>query len=327
MKNLEKRNKVRGAILGTAIGDALGMPIEGLKPAVIKKYYGEIKSYCSPNKKCYSLHNLKRGQWTDDTQLMLAIGESIIERGHIDYVDIISRHANISDHRGWGKATTNSIQRYMSGYSWNNSGEVDAAGNGPPMKIAPIGVLYGLEKIDDFEMLSIVINISRMTHKDARATVAAILQTELIGAAIRFGIGGLKLKLEQLYTRANSLERVFYGLNYNRKMLSTKIYKSINLARSGVIDSIIREEIGTGAFVNQSYAFICAMLYKYLDDPINCIEKTINQGGDCDTTGAMVGAVVGAIHGYKAFPYRWKRSLEDKQRLITLADGLWRLDV
>jgi len=327
MKDFVKiaQDRIRGAILGTAIGDALGMPAEGLKPESIQKYYGKIKGFRSPNPKRRRIHDLKRGQWTDDTQLMLAIGESIIECGGINYENIMQRHVEaFSERRGWGKATTNSVQRYISGAQWNDSGMIDAAGNGPPMKIAPIGVLYGMDIIDHFELVTVVVNISRMTHRDARATVSAILQAKLVSSGIKYGLGGVKNLLEHLHADSILLENALSGLEIAKEPLSSKIYDALALARMGASDEKIREEIGAGPFVNQSYAFMCALMYKYIDDPETCLEEIINQGGDCDTTGAMAGSIIGAACGYSIFPYRWKRCLEDKKRLITLADKLWK---
>lgn len=169
------KNKVRGAIVGVAIGDALGMPAESLKPNTIKKYYGKITTYRTPVKKHF--HNLKRGQWTDDTQLTLAIGESIIKMNGIDFEDIAKAHVDAfnESRRGWGKTTQQGCQRLIMGDNWWESGGSVGAGNGPPMKIAPVGVLYGLDIINKTEMVASCVNISKMTHGDSRAAVAAVV--------------------------------------------------------------------------------------------------------------------------------------------------------
>ena len=83
MVDAKMRSKVRGAVVGTAIGDALGMPVEGLNPATIVSKFGHLRSLVAPRPGTWAhrTHQLRRGQWTDDTQLMLAIGESIVAKG------------------------------------------------------------------------------------------------------------------------------------------------------------------------------------------------------------------------------------------------------
>lgn len=322
------RDNIRGAILGTAIGDALGMPIEGLKPINIYKYYGKITGFRSPNPKCKRIHDLKRGQWTDDTQLMLAIGESIVENGCICYEDIMEKHTEFfEERRGWGQATRNSVLRYLNGARWEECGEPDAAGNGPPMKIAPIGVLYGassnkywLASNDKFWLNSVISNVSMMTHKDVRAAIAANIQARFIATGLRQGPLGLLNNMIGIVKESKALE---FALGKNQESLCDKIIEAISLTH--LSDSEIREKIGIGAFVNQSYAFMCAMLYKYIYNLEDCIINTINQGGDSDTTGAMIGSILGACYGYSSFPRRWRDGIESRERLLNLADNLWRI--
>ena len=184
---MDTKNKVRGAIIGVAVGDALGMPVEALLPCTIKQNFGWISKYHRASKKSKYFRKLKCGQWTDDTQLTLAIGESIVDHKGVNYKDIASRHGKIFSNgkRGWGKATKAATQKILDGYEWWASGEKYAAGNGPPMKIAPVGILYGLDAISKVDLISICANISYMTHKDKRAVIGAITQAYMVGYAIK----------------------------------------------------------------------------------------------------------------------------------------------
>jgi ADP-ribosylglycohydrolase len=312
------KDKVRGAVVGVAIGDALGMPVESLKPETIKKYFKWLKTYRTPKRKTGNYHKLKRGQWTDDTQLTLIIGESIVDNKCIDYQDIADRHVEtfLNGRRGWGKATKNGIQRILSGANWWDAGDPDAAGNGPPMKITPIGILYGLDIINKIEMITVCTNISKMTHGDSRAIVGAILQSMLIRDALKQGVGGLKHRLELISESSMYLENnVGTGGRLCEKM-------SDIIGVSEMSDDIIRRIFGAGPFINESLPFTYAMVYKYIDDPEKCLEHIINQGGDADTTGAMAGTLLGAAHGYSKFPSKWRKGLEDRVRLVKLADNL-----
>lgn len=322
------RSRVRGAIVGTAIGDALGMPLEGLPPDTIKRVYGRVSHFVAPKSGTWAskAHRLKRGQWTDDTQLMLAIGESIVgKQGSLDFNDIAQRHIRTmkEDPRGWGGTTISGFTKIRAGVPWWQSAKPDGAGNGTPMKIAPIGVLLGLGRLSDFEAVTAVVNISRMSHGDPRPAIAGILQVRMIADAIRDGWYGLRQRsLYTLEDEAKGLESTFgtdspsvSGMIRQARLSAACRWGSDALKRMAV-------SVGTGCFVVYSFPFVCGAIRVMGDDPRRCLEEIVNLGGDADTTGAMAGAVLGAAHGMSAFPYSWRKPLEGYKRLVRLADGL-----
>ena len=319
------KDKIRGALLGTAIGDALGMPAEGKSPDTIQKLYGYIKKYENPkSENGQPFHkNLSSGMWTDDTQLMMAIGQSLVNKKTIDYDDIANNHKiAFNNRRGWGKATIYSVQRMSDGISWWNSCQEDAAGNGPVMKIAPIGVLFGLDYITKFEMINVVMNISRMTHGDSRATIGAIAQCHLISSAMKHGQTGLMIEMWHLHNIIKDLERSF---GYSGLQFGTVFERAIVLADNDASDSEIRDEIGAGPFTLESFPFTCALLYKHMDNLEECMEYVVNQGGDADTTGAIAGTLLGATYGYSKFPFRWRMGLEGRKGLLLMADKIYNI--
>jgi ADP-ribosylglycohydrolase len=321
------KDRIRGAIVGVAIGDALGMPVESLSPKTIKQYFKWINSYRTPNPRTRTWHKLKRGQWTDDTQLTLAIGDSIVRKKGIDFNDIAAAHVEAFSRgrRGWGKATINGCQKILSGANWWDAGDPKAAGNGPPMKIAPIGVLYGLGVINKPEMINACVNISKMTHGDPRAITAAILQAHLTGKAIRcIGPVHFQHELKEIRHLCDHIEGTEHmDTKTFENSLTLQLYRMVDCADSK--DSLIRDILGTRAFVNESVPFTYAMIIKYCDDLKKCMEHIVNQGGDADTTGAMAGSLLGGLYGYSKFPDQWRWRLEDRARLVKLADDLYQL--
>lgn len=326
MINTKTRSRARGAIVGTAIGDALGMPVEGLKPATIVNQFGTLRSLVAPKEGTWArqTHNLRRGQWTDDTQLMLAIGESIVAKGSLDFNDIAARHVLcLNDPRGWGRSTLTGIGRIKAGVNWWNSAAPDGAGNGTPMKIAPFGILLALKKITKFEAATAIINISRMTHGDVRPAIAGIIQAEAVAKAMLHGTAGLHSAILSSPASAEVLE---WSLDDPRdafhKSLSGALRTAVEMVQDGSELCKIREVVGAQSFVVESFPFTLAAVLKYRSDPEACLVELAAQGGDADTTCAMAGALVGAAHGLSAFPKRWRRPLEGYQRLLTVADGL-----
>lgn len=330
--NSKIRSRVRGAVVGTAIGDALGMPAEGMKPSSIFRLYGHIRRFVDPMRESWAskAHTLKRGQWTDDTQLMLAIGESLVAKRRIDFADIARRHivAMQEDPRGWGGSTISGFTRIKSGVAWWNSGKHDGAGNGTPMKIAPLGVLFGLGTVSRFEVVSAVMNISRMSHGDPRPAVAGMLQAGMIAEGIRRGPAALHyLGLGDLRREAGALESVFGAKEPSVQSMLLNAQRALSCRTGLAAVRAVAEVVGAGCFVVRSFPFVCGALCAMGNDPEECLIEIVNQGGDADTTGAMAGAVLGAAHGLSAFPRRWRSSLEGYDRLIRLADGLCDLEI
>jgi len=328
--NVKVRSRVRGAIVGTAIGDSLGMPIEGWSSEKIAETFGTVKSLVNPKPGSFAqqTHKLRRGQWTDDTQLMLAVGESFVSKKSLDYDDIAKRHALcMNDPRGWGKSTLVGVGRIKSGVSWWNSAAIDGAGNGTPMKIAPIGVLLALKRLSVFEARTAIINISRMTHGDLRPAIAGIIQANAVSQAITCGVNGLcgsilssPFLAEMLENSLDEPHDIFYA------SLSRALTKAINMVQSGDSLSNIRKEIGAQSFVVESFPLTFAAVLKLCNNPEECLIDLANQGGDADTTCAMAGALIGAAYGLSAFPKRWREPLEGYSRLISMADGLYGLE-
>jgi ADP-ribosyl-[dinitrogen reductase] hydrolase len=326
MVNTKIRSKARGAIVGTAVGDAFGMPVEGLKPDTIAAKFGYLRSMVDPKAGTWAhrVHKLNRGQWTDDTQLMLAIGESIVAKGCLDFQDIAARHVLcLNDPRGWGKSTLTGIGRIKAGVAWWNAGAKDGAGNGPPMKIAPLGVLLALGKIGKFEARTAAINIARMTHGDPRPAIAGIIQMDAISEAMKYGSEGLYSAILSSHGTAESLEwSLDDRQDASHESLAIGLKTAVGMAESGKTLSEIREAVGAQSYVVESFPFTLAAVLKHRDDPEKCLIELAAQGGDADTTCAMAGALLGAAHGLSAFPERWRRPLEGYARLISLADGL-----
>lgn len=314
------KSRIKGAIIGTAIGDAFGMPVEGLSPDTIKKNYGKIRGFVKPKTGVQKIHKLDRGQWTDDTQLMIAIIESIINKGYLDYNDIAYRHViEKKSKRGWGGSTISGISEIESGINWWNSGKENGAGNGTPMKIAPIGILLGLGFISKFEAHTIIINISRMTHGDQRPAIAGILQAEAIASAINGGPQALFISIAQSAQYAKTLESVF---GESDKNLSTSLEIGLDIVKMENSISVLRSYLGARSYVIESFPFMfCSMLLKY-KNPIENLIEIVNQGGDSDTTGAMAGALIGAAYGINIFPSRFKRKLESRKYLYMLSDKI-----
>ncbi len=178
MKHVEKlRNKYTGCILGAAIGDALGKQNEGLERKDILEN-GYITDYGIAPEGCPG-EKLKAGQYTDDTEQMLVLSESLIECNGLNVSDFSKRICE------WGADVMNdpirksllgpssatSITRLNSGMSWEYSGS-DIPSCGSAMRVAPIGLFY--EDMADVEFKAAMSSVPTHNSKGAIAGAVAV---------------------------------------------------------------------------------------------------------------------------------------------------------
>ena len=140
-----KMNIIRDSVYGFAVGDALGVPVEF-------KSRNELKKFPVIGMSGYGTHQMPKGCWSDDTSMILATMDSIIEKNNIDYEDIMFKFCEWYRYGKYtangvffdiGIATSQSLNKYIAGISPIYCGQSDerSNGNGSLMRILPI-VLY-----------------------------------------------------------------------------------------------------------------------------------------------------------------------------------------
>jgi ADP-ribosylglycohydrolase len=336
-------------LIGCAIGDTLGMAVEGWTREQIKKYVpdgkitcpidpilvydetGKLKEQDEFGKIKYYTKDLKKGEFTDDTILTLAIAETLsrsngfnlwdIAKGHLDTYESL-RMPDGKIKGGFGKTTQDAFENLRNGVSPLESGVIGGPGNAPAMKMHPLGLYaYNLRILP--EAINFAEAIGKMTHLDPRSVVSGQVQT----AAVYYLLDGI--------SRQEFLDTICETCKNNEKPLNDKYtwHNSGNLTSrlewiKNNKDADIEEAyktIGVSSAVYQSYPFALFMFQKFWDNPIRGLLETINFGGDCDTIGAIYGALVGAKHGM-IFPEEWINTLVEKDRIIELGKSLYKLE-
>jgi ADP-ribosyl-[dinitrogen reductase] hydrolase len=165
-------DRIVGLLLGTAVGDALGLPAEGLRPAMIRRlrWSGHWRHRFLPG----------RGMWSDDTEHTIMLAQALLaSQGKLPRFT----RAFASELRWWllglpagtGFATARAILRLWLGYPPQKSG-VFSAGNGPCMRTALIGACFPENPLT---RRSFTEAQTRLTHSDPKAFIAALAVTEL----------------------------------------------------------------------------------------------------------------------------------------------------
>jgi len=285
---------LQGVILGTAVGDSLGLPRENLSPTRAARLFGG-----SPLRQRWLLG---WGMVSDDTEHTLFVAQSLL--AHPDDPDRFARSLGWRL-RGWlltvppgiGFATLRACLKLWLGFSPKRSG-VWSAGNGPAMRAALLGVMLG----DDRDKLRAFVRSStRLTHTDPLAECGAYL----IALAAHYGATGgdrdaFLAEADKVFSEDPEWSRIGAALREHRKKGGSLPDLSSLLGLSRGVTGYICNTVAVCL-----YAWLC-----HGHDVRRCVEEVILLGGDADTTGAIAGALAGATCGASAIPSEWLRLAE-----------------
>ncbi|MCP5551014.1 MAG: ADP-ribosylglycohydrolase family protein [Akkermansiaceae bacterium] len=288
------QDRIAGVLLGTAIGDALGLPAEGLNPVAIRKR-GWAGNW---HHRFFGKH----GMWSDDTEHAIMLGQSLLVSGG-DSCRFAKALA--SELRWWliglpagvGLATARAILRLWMGFPPHRSG-VFSAGNGPCMRTAVIGACF---PDDEAKRRAFVEAHTLMTHTDPKALIAARAITEL--AALFVGLiepPPPQLVLDRLAEAAGGNEewrgitRTMETAWKSRRSLGTYL-------RSMGIDA----NKGVGGY---AWHTVPAAIYSGIVNEWRfreTVSSVLDAGGDTDSVAAIAGALCGAARGTATLPEEW----------------------
>jgi ADP-ribosyl-[dinitrogen reductase] hydrolase len=320
------KEKIVGMFVGAFIGDTLGKPVETWRPDRIKEIYGRLTTIESP-----AHHKWFKGEpagtWSDDTQLTVAVAEGMIAAGGLDmdaqkevHVKALRESTN-----GWGGSTRESVRRMANGKHWSQSGQGGSdvgrgtgAGNGVPMKIAPVGAWVALSANPSEvygEAVRFAVDLSRMTHQTSVSASAALAQMTAIEACLR--------NTPDTFSPDRFIDAVvgasFIGSTIIPETGPDNITERFKLlGNHGQFDTDrIVAELKGGCYAYESVPFTFMFLVKNYQT-VEALYDVINAGGDTDSNGSMLGANLGALHGPGVFPQHLHDALDPAQKTIVL---------
>ena len=330
------QDQIRGMFLGIAIGDALGMPVEGFSTEQIKSKYGYLTEYVRPDGHKW-FNGREAGTWTDDTQLTLLIADSLITLRGFEMWDLALRHVEYLKREGdlgCGPTTREAIKKLDSGIHWSRSGLSDnpkhGVGNAMPMKVAPLGAfrvspfirnLKFAKEYFDYRLKDFTL----MTHYTNMALQSAFVHV----AAIRFCLewdGNKKTFVDNFVSTI--IQAAESALPVQEKFpIEDSLLKRLETFRHlpfqiMIADDFIEKFGGGTSYVYNSLPFSCGF---FLRDPfdIDTLYDVINAGGDTDTNGSIVGGKLGALNGASIFPQHLIDGLWQKERILATADKFY----
>jgi ADP-ribosylglycohydrolase len=315
MSSVTMKNKFRGAILGTAIGDALGAPMESMNKVEIAKQISVLNGYVNIIRPAgHRTFSRKPGEWTDDTQLMKPIAASIANKLCIDPQDIAERTCEVyrtEELRGWSKSTIKAVSKLATGVPWQFAAQDSIGiGNGVAMKAAPLG-LFLSKSTDVNTTYNDVISVGKITHHEP-GIIAGVLQSVLLS----FATNGIRRRSYILKELTNIEFKLFGITSFTKKLKKATKFKSIEH---------IGEFSGLSAKADESWVAVAAMYLKTRNkiQAIDNLFKIALLGGDTDTCCAMYAALIGARWGIGIFPKNLLSNLEDFESIMKLSDQLY----
>lgn len=331
MHNLQ--DKVRGCFLGIAIGDALGKPTESMSAEDISTRFGYINNYIQNPKHKY-FDGDPAGSWTDDTQLSLAIARSFINKGEFDLDSIAEEHCVefIKSIAGWGKTTREAIGKIVDGLPWRESNiNVESEpkrgfGNGIAMKVSPIGLYMALTnpKQTSAQWLSDhkkIYELIKMTHPTSMAVSSGFAQIFAIQKCFLSDPSDFNVeKFIHIINLAGNLGERFLFNTITEDKISSR-FSLLEKHTEYSVEKIISDFKGTC----YSYDSLPLTYMFFVKNPmtIDSLYGVVNAGGDTDTNGSMIGALLGALHGVSIFPEHLIEGLQKSDFILNCADKFY----
>lgn len=274
-------DRLEATLLGTALGDALGLPCEGMSAKAIARRFGAVDRFRLLG---------STGFVSDDTEQSALVAQSLSK--HPDDLNACVR-AFRRALLGWfcrlpwgvGKATVLSCLRIGAGLSPTG---VRSAGNGAAMRSAIVGVFF---RDQDETRREFAAALAEVTHRDARAVEGALFVAEVAARCAR----GREERPPAILLR-QALEVV------QDPQLNGAISRGIELAEQGRTTEEAARECGTTGFVVHTAAFAGFCFARFGETPMQAMGQAIAAGGDTDSIAAIVGGWSGARWGMERLP-------------------------
>ena len=293
---LDLADRGRGALVGLAVGDALGTTLEFT-----------VRDACPPHSEMTGggPFRLAPGQWTDDTSMALALADSLIAHPGFDPSDLMQRFVSWWRTGAYsctgscfdiGVTTRSALARFeRSSDPYAGSPDPDAAGNGSLMRLAPAALRH-LHDADAARRLAAA--QSRTTHAAPQAMEACAFFTDLLREAV---LG--RPKAQVLAARPWSGDAAVAAIAAG----SWRGKPRSDIRSTGYVLDTLEAALWS---VDQAGSFH------------DSVVLAVNLGGDADTIGAVTGQLAGALHGMSGMPTRWLDALAWRTELIEKADQL-----
>jgi len=302
----EMIDRAMGALIGGALGDALGMPTQLLPPARIAELYGHVEDFVAPVADHPVSKGLAAGTVTDDTEQALLLGRILVDSGdrfdHTRWVNALLDWERKVKARGsydlLGPSTKRAIDAINDGVPAEEAGQ-NGDTNGAAMRIGPVGIMMPPEPL--VALVAKVAETCRATHN----TSIAIASAAGVAAAVSRGVAGGDWRAASDNAVAAASRGTALGHWVTGGDIAARIVWAQELVRGKPVEQAIRlivDLVGTGVASQESVPAAFAVLEVAAGDPWQAAVISANLGGDTDTIGAIAAGMAGACTGFSRLP-------------------------
>lgn len=301
--------KMESGIMGFAVGDALGVPVEFLNRDLLQR--NPIKEMVG-----YGSHKVPEGTWSDDTSLMIATMDSIRENGDVNFDDTMYKFTEWVNYAKYtatdelfdiGISTRKAILNFKRGEKAIKCGTkgINENGNGSLMRILPFVYYLKFSDFSEEERTTLINQASALTHAHEISKLGCKIYADYVTLLLD---GVDKVKALDL------LKEIDYNKYYSND--SVKVYQRI---LKGDLKSLNIDQIRSSGYVVDSLeaSLWCTVKNNNYED---AVVAAINLGEDTDTIGAITGSLNGIIYGKNNIPERWLNKLKKKDYLEELSN-------
>ncbi|MFD2783918.1 ADP-ribosylglycohydrolase family protein [Hymenobacter rubripertinctus] len=300
--------QLRAALLGLAVGDALGVPVEfqsraarRLDPVVTMREYGT--------------HHQPAGTWSDDASLTFCLAQALADGFTVGTVAEYCRrwyYGNLWRPHGLvfdiGITTREALSRLQADDNLILAGGTDeySNGNGALMRILPLA-FYQIDA-PLAERFQLIRDVSAITHGHIRSAVACLLYLE-VARYLRAGrppTAAYAAMCQQAPAQLHELHIPASEANHFERILS------------GRLPDVAAAAIDSGGYVMHTLEASLWCLLRY-ETYAETVLAAVNLGDDTDTTGAVTGGLAGLYYGESAIPPEWRAVLARRADIEELA--------
>lgn len=347
------QDRIRGSLIGGAIGDALGYPVEFIYSFEgIQARYGERGITRLDTKQHWldETEQVGKAVLSDDTQMTLFTANGLLNakrkgillkygicsayiewyltqvgRWSNKYKDCwIARVPELNKRRAPGNTCMSSLNAIYSGREPMNNSK----GCGGVMRVAPIP-LYALAEgrmtITDSDRLAG--DAAEITHQHPLGYIPAALVAHIIYRLAENESPSRNDFECYIHEGVEAIKALFPQYPYDANYMGELASKAIELADNNKSDVENVESIGGGWTGEEALAIALYCAVRHFDSFENALIAAVNHAGDSDSTGAITGNILGAAIGYEAIPQFYKDDLEMHDLILHMADDLYRGEV
>ena len=299
-------NKIKAVMVGHAVGDALGVPVEFASRE-------EIAPSPVTDMEGFGTYPYPAGTWSDDTSMSLAALDSLAD-GEVDWNKIMDNFGKWLDDGEYtpsgkafdvGRTCLNAIVNYfLNGSEATKSGGTNerSNGNGSLMRIHPFALMAAYSKKIHCDWENIIEQASSLTHAHERSKLACKIYTRILMRLLD----------------APRKESVTFALGWaDCRYAESPEYHHYKRLFSTDFDKLPSDEIkSTGYVVDTLEAAVWCLLTT--DSYKECVLKAVNLGEDTDTVAAIAGGLAGALYGYESIPEEWLTTLIKREYIESL---------